>query len=88
MNDHIPPCFHPIMLLPDRYGGTYSGGQWLAIREASAFVGSTARVDWVLDQGPGGNDLEAAAFWTVPPDWIIARATPEAAVAALAGNGD
>ena len=74
---------HPIMVLQDRYGGCYSGGRWLAIREADRLENGAYRVVRCLEGGPSDEDIEAREFWTNPPSWIAAGQTPDEAVAAL-----
>ncbi len=81
-----PPHLYPVVVLQDRYGGTYSGGAWLAIANADEAVGDegAARIVWAMgEEGPSGCDLTAGSFWSEPPRWIQARATPDAAVGAL-----
>jgi hypothetical protein len=53
----------PVALIQDLYRGTYSGGGWLAIAEASELVDSTnTRVQFCLtdDRGAFGSDPDAA----------------------------
>ena len=79
----------PIVIVEDRYGGTYSGGGWLAIAGADELAGADLRVGvnragYVLgDEGPHGEDLEAMEFWANPPEWIAVGDTPDKALAAL-----
>jgi hypothetical protein len=52
-----------VALIQDLYRGTYSGGGWLAIAEASELVDSTnTRVQFCLtdDRGAFGSDPDAA----------------------------
>ena len=85
-----PPVHsYPIVVLEDRYGGCYSGGQWLAIAEADAPVADNgqSRVAWAMgDEGPSGCDLAARLFWQAPPCWISAGQTPDDAIAGLINN--
>ncbi len=83
MNEDIPLSFHPIMLLQDRYGGGYSGGQWIAIREANEMFETDSLAAWVVKNGPNGDDRDAAGFWSNPPDWIAVGASPEDAMTAV-----
>lgn len=88
----------PIVILQDRYGGTYSGGAWLAIAkadEAEPNAMGASRVVCCLMAGPHGSDTDAMAFWLFPPPWIAAGSSPnEAAIAllekltAVGGGGD
>lgn len=73
----------PIAIIEDRYGGTYSGGEWLAIAEADAVENGAYRVVRVLEGGPHSGDTEAMLFWTNPPKWIAVGNTPNEARAAL-----
>ncbi len=86
MNENIPPSFYPVLLLQDRYGGVYSGGQWIAIHEANRLVTLETRAAWVVVHGPSGNDFDAASFWSEPPDWIAVGASPDEAIKALLGS--
>ena len=76
---------YPIAVLQDRYGGTYAGGQWLAVAQADLPAGEdfTSRVQFCLDSGPHGGDMEAMQFWIEPPGWIASGYTPDAAIGAL-----
>jgi len=78
----------PIVIVQDRYGGTYSGGGWLAIAKADEVephAYGMSRIACCLNAGPHGSDTAAMAFWLFPPDWIAAGRSPdEAAVALLA----
>jgi hypothetical protein len=77
---------HPITVIQDRHSGVYSGGAWLAISQASEFVvGTTTRAQFCLagDDGPSDGDIEAAAFWNNPPEWIAVGSTPDEAIEAL-----
>jgi hypothetical protein len=77
---------YPIVLLQDRYRGTYSGGAWLAIANASDLLDEkTTRAQFCLvgDDGPSDGDVEAARFWRNPPDWIAVGRTPAEAIEAL-----
>ena len=83
MSRSIPPGQYPLILAKDRYGGTYSNGEWLAIREADEVIAGMPRAAWVLEFGPGDSDTKAGAFWAEPPDWIAVGATPDQAIDAL-----
>ncbi len=67
----------PLALIADRYGGIYSGGEWLAIS------GITLDRFRIVMLGPHGDDPTAAEFWDDPPKWIAVGATPDAARKAL-----
>jgi hypothetical protein len=74
---------YPIAIIEDRYSGVYSGGNWIAVAQASELLGSSnSRVQFCLtsDDGPYGSDSEAAEFWSDPPDWIAVGETPELAI--------
>ena len=77
---------HPVCIVADRYGGTYSGGAWVAI--ASTGGDSRRAMELVtLDDrekpSPWASDIPARTFWNDPPLWIASGETPEAALAAL-----
>ncbi len=77
---------YPIVVMQDRYNGSYSGGRWLAVAEASELVDVTntrAQFCLVSDDGPSGGDIEARIFWENPPKWIAVGATPDEAIKAL-----
>jgi hypothetical protein len=78
---------HPIHFLEDRYGGAYSGGEWLAVagyaqdnrHGALSRMHENPAQNW----GPQSGDVWAAGFWADPPRWIAAGPTPEQALQAL-----
>lgn len=74
---------YPIAIVEDRYGGCYSGGNWLAISTADAEFRSTQRITYVLNYGPSDTDIPAMDFWRDPPEWIAVGETPNAARDAL-----
>jgi len=79
----------PIILVEDRYSGTCSQGAWLAVAQADKLAGDRSWADCVLDAGavgPHGDDLQAAAFWSDPPDWIAVGNSPEEAIDRLAAG--
>jgi len=81
-----PSAGYPIIVMQDRYNGTYSGGRWLAIARARQLVdGVMTRAQFCLDglDGPSDSDVEAATFWRSPPNWIAVGWTPDEAVEAL-----
>lgn len=67
---------YPVVVVEDRYSGTYSGGQWLAVAEGDINMPSV----WI---GPHGDDCTSAAFWDNAPKWIATGDTPNEALAAL-----
>lgn len=74
---------YPVAIVEDRYGGVYSGGQWLAIAIADEPHEGRSRVDFVIghrNAGPHGDDSEAMAFWCDPPDWIAVGISPQDAL--------
>lgn len=73
----------PVAIIQDRYSGTYSGGSWLAISEASNMLEERTRASWCLEEGPSGGDTDAMVFWMFKPDWIAVGRTPDEALAAL-----
>jgi len=77
---------YPIVVMEDRYGGVYSGGDWMAIANASEPINATttrAQFCLVGDDGPSGSDIGAAGFWRYRPEWIAVGGTPEEAIKAL-----
>jgi hypothetical protein len=78
-----PHRHFPICIIEDRYWGTYSGGEWLAIGNASAAHDGITRLQSVTSAGPSGDDDVAMQFWTNPPDWIAAADTPDKALKKL-----
>lgn len=78
---------YPVAIIQDRYSGSYSGGEWLAIEgadEAIAEGSSQSRVAWIIDcNGPLGSDPEASDFWRDEPIWIAVGKTPDKALQAL-----
>lgn len=69
---------YPVVVLQDRYGGVYSGGDWIAIAEGDL----GRRFTEVLD-GAHGEDCDAMEFWESPPEFVAVGDTPDAAVANL-----
>jgi hypothetical protein len=78
MHDH-----YPIAIIQDRYGGSYSGGAWLAISRSDQLENGAYRVVRCLEGGPHDGDVEAREFWANPPSWIAAGATPDEAIKKL-----
>jgi hypothetical protein len=74
---------YPFAVIQDRYGGSYSGGQWLAISCADHMENGAYRIVRCLEGGPQGGDVEAREFWTNPPSWIAVGATPDEAIRKL-----
>ena len=72
----------PVVVIQDRYGGTYSRGLWLALQNADE-----RRMRDVFD-GPHGDDCDAMEFWMEPPAWIAVGPTPNEAIKALLAKGD
>jgi hypothetical protein len=77
---------YPVAIVQDRYSGIYSGGDWLAISRAKETFGDVSRVAYLVRGGPHGSDLEAAEFWSDPPDWIAVGNSPQEALANLLGG--
>lgn len=82
---HTPNELYPITIVQDRYGGTYSRGQWLAIAQGSKIDEGKeiSRVQYCLSDGPHGGDPDAMGFWASEPDWIASGALPEHAMERL-----
>lgn len=70
----------PVAILNDRYQGTYSGGEWVAV--AGAYP---TRIERLYDLEAFAGDIECEEFWKSGrvPLWVAVGATPEAALAAL-----
>jgi hypothetical protein len=78
----------PIAIVEDRYGGTYSGGKWIAIARAAdpETGGAVLRLlNSAPDEEPSpwGGDDDALNYWDNPPNWVAVGGTPEEAIAAL-----
>ena len=73
----MPLEFYGPVIIADRYAGSYSGGQWLAIDEPD----DLRLAD--VESGAQGSDAVARAFWAHEPDWIAAGDTPNAALSLL-----
>ena len=74
---------YPVVIVQDRYGGVYSGGEWLAVQNGRKLENGAYRIIRVLDGAPFDDDVEAHEFWSDPPAWIAAGKSPNEAVAAL-----
>ena len=83
MSSNIFSDLYPVAVIQDRYQGTYSNGEWLAICHAGGNEDGVSRISWLLEFGPGAGDIEAADFWPSPPSWIAVGPTPDQAVANL-----
>lgn len=83
MSSNIFSGLYPVAVVQDRYQGTYSNGEWLAICRAGRNEDGMSRISWLLEFGPSGDDIEAADFWASPPPWIAVGPTPDQAVANL-----
>ena len=74
---------YPIAIVPDRYGGVYSGGAWLAIANATKRSGEVRRIDFILDEDgltPSGSDPLAMEYWSSPDEWIATGSSPDEAL--------
>jgi hypothetical protein len=71
---------YPVAVVEDRYGGAYSKGKWLAIAESNKLENGAYRIVRCLEDGPHGDDTEAAMFWSDPPGWIASGSTPDEAI--------
>lgn len=72
-----PKVYGRTMLIQDRYHGIYSNGLWLGVMDADRKHTVFSRASFVVCVGPSGGDMEAAAFWDNPPDWIVAGQSPK-----------
>ena len=71
---------YPIAIVQDRYSGVYSEGTWLAVAQADLPHEGRSRADFVLSDGPHGDDGVAAEFWVDPPRWIAVGNSPQEAL--------
>ena len=83
MSSYTPVDLHPIMVVQDRYQGVYSGGGWWAVARADDLLDGMTRIQWLMENGPGGDDVTCAVLWNRRPPWVAAAQTPDEAVAAL-----
>jgi hypothetical protein len=69
-----------VRVYQDRYGGSYSGGVWIAV-DMERKTTDAARIE----EGILGGDLEVMAFWRefANSQWLAVGATPNKAVATL-----
>jgi hypothetical protein len=74
---------YPIAVVEDRYGGVYSGGACLAVARSNQLENGAYRIVRSLEDGPHGDDGDAALVWSDPPDWIAAGHTPDEAIRSL-----
>jgi hypothetical protein len=84
----FPVWAHPIAIVEDRYGGTYSGGEWIAIAQARDLLTGGAVLRLLNSEpdeepSPWGGDDDAMNFWDDPPKWVAVGDTPAAALKAL-----
>lgn len=79
----LPLALYPIAVVQDRYSGVYSGGPWLAVSRANVTHEGQSRVDFMLSDGPHGDDCTAAEFWADAPDWIAVGNSPNEALVRL-----
>ena len=82
-----PDSLYPVVIIEDRYQGSYSHGAWLAIANADLPHSGQPRLVWILENGPSGDDLDAAEFWAYPPGWIAVGSTPDTAALAIMHEG-
>jgi hypothetical protein len=70
----------PVRIYQDRYGGSYSGGAWVAVDMARKEMEICE-----IETGILGGDTQAMQFWlaVADADWIAVGRTPDIALAAL-----
>jgi len=70
----------PIRIYQDRYGGSYSGGGWVAVHMDNKTMEISD-----IENGILGGDVEVREFWITVADanWIAVGQTPNDALAAL-----
>jgi hypothetical protein len=83
----------PIVLVEDRYSGTYSGGEWLAVSQANKVHKSHARLGpsrlrFLLTTGPYGEPETASTFWRRPPIWVASGDDPLVALDHVRSQND
>ncbi|HEX8484434.1 hypothetical protein [Sphingomonas sp.] len=83
MSSDPPINLYPIMVVEDRYQGVYSGGCWWAVACADELLENKMRGQWLMENGPGSDDVTCGVFWSRPPPWIAAGQSPDDAVASL-----
>ena len=72
---------YPVVIIQDRYQGTYSGGEWVAIA-GDGMYGD--RLDLLKALRAFDGDTEAMEFWQGNvPDWVAVGDTPDVALANL-----
>ncbi len=84
---------YPVAILQDRYGGVYSGGEWIAI--ACADLNEGEKIEGVQYSRYGrvfysamGGDSTAFRFWNEYKgrDWIAMGSSPQEALDRLRGD--
>lgn len=70
----MKPELYPIVIVYDRYGGSYSGGLWTAFHS------------YQIPDGAQGGDNECADFWRNPGQPVGKGPTPNQAVEMLCGQ--
>lgn len=83
MSSRASTELYPIMVVEDRYQGVYLGGRWWAVARADLPLEDMTRIAWLMDDGPGSDDITAAMFWADALRWIAAGSTADCAVATL-----
>ncbi len=79
---------YPVVIIEDRYSGTYSGGKWIAIAgfdtdgPASELLAALAADDEDLPS-PWAQDIPTQEFWDNPPGYVAVGSTPDEALKAL-----
>jgi hypothetical protein len=82
---------YPLAVIEDRYGGSYAGGDWIAIACANEpelggkIIALLNAEDGV--EGPWSDDVSAMCFWKEPPEFVAVGQTPDSAIAALLKKG-
>lgn len=71
----------PVIIVQDRYNGTYARGRWIAVSCAD----EENRLQTVMDEANGG-DGEAMTFWASPPTWVAVGDDPAQAIRNLKGE--
>lgn len=68
---------YPVTIIVDRYGGTYSGGDWVAL---------PCYYHQIPDDGPDGDDISCMYFWKEYDGFCGLGRTPQEAFDNLVAN--
>ena len=83
MSSDPPISLSTVMVVQDRYGGGYGRGRWWAVARGDDLFEGMTRIAWLLEHGPGSDDVTCSIFWGNPPPWIAVGDDPDAAISKL-----